>query len=251
MSAADPLGPLVELPGVAEASQQARDALSEAHRHPINRHGWQETSTEAAIRSAWASSTLDGGAPRFPGEGLASGPILAGALRVADALEGVQTALVRAWLNAPLQALARLHVLAAAGLVDENALGRPRHDEQVARRLEVLAGLVAGATSVPAPVLAAVAHGEILTLRPFGSADGVVARAASRLVTRASGLDPHGLGVPEVYWMRHAGDYRSAAQGFAGGTPEGLRNWLLLSCRALQEGAREAVAIADATSNKA
>ncbi len=40
---------------------------------------------------------------------------------------------------------------------------------------------------------------------------GVVARAVSRLVTIASGLDPHGLGVPEVYWMRHSGDYRAAA----------------------------------------
>ena len=70
---------------------------------------------------------------------------------------------------------------------------------------------------VPAPVLAAVAHGELLTLAPFGIADGVVARAVSRLVTIASGLDPHGLGVPEVFWMRHSGDYRAAARGFAVG----------------------------------
>ena len=115
---------------------------------------------------------------------------------------------------------------------------------------ELLAGLLTGASSVPAPVLAAVAHGEILTLRPFGSADGVVARGLSRLVTQASGLDPHGLGVPEVYWMRHAGDYRAAAQGFAGGTSEGLRKWLLLCCRALQEGAREAVSIAKTIARK-
>ena len=60
----------------------------------------------------------------------------------------------------------------------------------------------------PAPVIAAVAHGEMLTLAPFGSADGVVARAVSRLVTIATGLDPHGLGVPEVFWMRRAADYR-------------------------------------------
>ena len=86
---------------------------------------------------------------------------------------------------------------------------------------------------MPAPVLAAVAHGELLTLAPFGTADGVVARAVSRLVTIASGLDPHGLGVPEVYWMRHSGDYRAAARGFASGTPDGLAAWLVLSCRAL------------------
>ncbi|BBU20630.1 hypothetical protein MYXE_04190 [Mycobacterium xenopi] len=94
--------------------------------------------------------------------------------------------------------------------------------------------------------MAAVAHGELLTLAPFGSADGVVARAVSRLVTVATGLDPHGLGVPEVYWMRRAAEYRDAAGGFASGTAEGVRAWVLLCCRALQAGAREALSIADA-----
>ena len=95
-------------------------------------------------------------------------------------------------------------------------------------------------------MLAAVVHGELLTLEPFGTADGVVARAVSRLVTIASGLDPHGLGVPEVYWMRQSGDYRAAARGFASGTPDGLTAWLVLSCRALHAGAREALSIAQA-----
>ena len=67
----------------------------------------------------------------------------------------------------------------------------------------------------------------------------------SRLVTIASGLDPHGLGVPEVFWMRHSGDYRAAARGFASGTPDGLAAWLVLSCQALQAGAREALSIAE------
>ena len=87
-------------------------------------------------------------------------------------------------------------------------------------------------------------HGELLTLAPFGSGDGVIARAVSRLVTIATGLDPHGLGVPEVYWLRRAEEYRTAAAGFATGTPEGLGPWLLMCCRALEDGAREAVSIA-------
>ena len=128
-------------------------------------------------------------------------------------------------------------------------LGRPRGDADVGRRLELLAEIVTGATRVPAPVLAAVAHGELLTLAPFGTADGVVARAVSRLVTIASGLDPHGLGVPEVFWMRHSGDYRTAARGFASGTPDGLAAWLVLSSRALHAGAREALSIAAAASS--
>jgi hypothetical protein len=141
--------------------------------------------------------------------------------------------------------LARLHMLAAADQVDEDRLGRPRADADVAPRLELLADVVTAGTRAPAPVIAAVAHGELLTLAPFGSADGVVARAVSRLVTIATGLDPHGLGVPEVSWMRRVADYRDAAHGFAAGTPEGMTAWLMLCCRAMQTGAHEALSIAE------
>ncbi len=176
-------------------------------------------------------------------------PVLAGALRVSEALEGGATSLVGVWQRAPLQAIARLHALAAADLADDDRLGRPRGDADVGRRMALLADIVTGGTQVPAPVLAAVVHGELLTLAPFGTADGVVARAVSRLVTIATGLDPHGLGVPEVYWMRHSGDYRAAARGFSSGTPDGLAAWLVLSARALHAGAREALAIAQAVSS--
>jgi hypothetical protein len=73
-----------------------------------------------------------------------------------------------------------------------------------------------------------------------------VARAVSRLVTIASGLDPHGLGVPEVFWLRRESEYRSAAAAFATGDREGVGGWLLLCCRALEDGAREALSIAEA-----
>ena len=87
----------------------------------------------------------------------------------------------------------------------EPELGRPRPDAQVAARLGLLADLVTGGTAAPAPVVVAVVHGELLTLAPFGSADGVVARAAARLAAVATGLDPKGLAVPEVGHLRHAG----------------------------------------------
>jgi hypothetical protein len=250
---ADPLAPLLELPGVAEASERAREALGRAHRHPANLRRWPVTAAEAALRAARASSVLDGGPVRLDDLADAaqvSEPVFGGALRVAQALEGGGGPLVGVWQRAPLQALARLHVLAAADQVDEDRLGRPRTDAEVGPRLELLGELVTGGTSVPAPVVAAVAHGELLTLKPFGSADGVVARAVSRLVTIASGLDPHGLGVPEVTWMRQPADYRDAARGFADGTPDGVGAWLVLCCRALQAGAREALSIAESLPNR-
>lgn len=244
----DPLAPLAELPGVAEASEEAREALGRAHRHRTNLRGWPTTAAEAALRAARASSVLDGGALQLSEDGTPD-PVLAGALRVSEALEGGATSLVGVWQRAPLQAIARLHALAAADLTDDDHLGRPRADGDVGRRLELLADIVTGGTGVPAPVLAAVVHGELLTLEPFGIADGVVARAVSRLVTIASGLDPHGLGVPEVYWMRQSGDYRAAARGFSSGTADGLTAWLVLSCRGLHAGAEEALSIAKAHSS--
>ncbi len=241
---ADPLAPLLALPGVAEAAEQTREALGRAHRHRANLRGWPVTAAEASLRAARASSVLDGGALQLD-EDSASDPVFAGALRVAQALEGGSGTLVGVWRRAPLQALAKLHSLAAADLVDDEQLGRPRVSPEISARLDLMSRLVTGGSAVPAPVLAAVAHGELLALAPFGSADGVVARAVARLVTIATGLDPHGLGVPEVHWMRRAADYRKAAQGFASGTETGLTEWLLLSCRAMQAGAREALSIAD------
>ncbi|MCJ0980381.1 oxidoreductase [Rhodococcus sp. ARC_M12] len=244
----DPLAPLLQLPGVLDSAERARDALGAVHRHKANRRGWPATAAEAAVRAARSSSTLEGGSMDFPREGEEGDPILAGALRVAAALDGdaLQNTL-STWKRAPLQTLARLHLLAAADLVDDaSELGRPRGDAGVGERLDLLAQLVTGGTSAPAPVIAAVVHGELLTLKAFGSADGVVARAASRLVAASSGFDPHNLGVPEVSWMRRANAYRDGATGFAEGTATGVGSWVILCCGAFEAGAAEATSIAEA-----
>jgi len=245
----DLLAPLLEMPGVAEAAEAARAALGKAHRHRTNLRNWPVTAAESAVRGARSSSALDGGGVQVDSDSVIDDPVLAGALRVGQALEGGTTALVGVWQRAPLQALARLHSLAAADLADEQQLGRPRQVPEIAARLDLVTSLVTGGSTVGAPVLAAVAHGELLTLAPFGSADGVVARAVSRLVTIATGLDPHGLGVPEVYWLRRAEEYQSAATGFATGTAEAVGAWLLFCCRALEDGAREALSIAEAAAS--
>lgn len=244
---ADPLQPLVELPGVRDAAEKARDALAAVHMHKANRRGWPTTAAEAAIRAARASAASDGGSVDLPADGPVADPVLAGALRVGQALDGDSLAiLVGVWQRAPLQALARLHLLAAADLVDDDAqLGRPAQGRGIAQRLALLSDVVVS-SSAPAPVIAAVVHGELLALEPFGTADGIVARAASRLVAVASGLDPHNLGVPEVTWMRFGEKYRQEAAAFASGVPDGVGAWVVSCCEALEAGAREAKSIADA-----
>lgn len=88
-------------------------------------------------------------------------------------------------------------------------------------------------------------HGELLTLRPFGSADGVVARAAARLTMIVTGLDPRGLSVPEVGHLRSGDRYLRLAAGYASGDPEKVAAWLIEVCRCLEAGAREGSSIAD------
>lgn len=253
---ADPLAPLAELPGIPGALEEAREAIAAIHRHQANRRGWATSAAEASLRAARASATLAGGTVRLGTTGDVDDPIVAGALRVAGILhgEGLDHA-TAVWTRAPLQQLARIHTLAAAGLDSEvpdadpgnpGNLGRPRADAGVSERLQGLAALVTGGTSVAAPVLSAVVHGELASLRPFGYADGVVARAASRLVCVSTGLDPRGLGVPEVLWNRDRGRYETLLAGFATGTAEGLTDWIAFQCEAIVDGAREARAIADA-----
>lgn len=244
---ADPLAPLVDLPGVSEASEAARSALATVHRHPANRRGWATTAAESVLRGARASAGVEGGSVRLDDDG-GHDDVLASALRVAGELTGESLdRAVAVWTRSPLQELAHLHLLAASGPgVEEGTLGRPRPDQGIAERLQGLAELITGGTRVPAPILASVVLGELTALEPFGSADGIVARAAFRLVCVSTGLDPRCLGVPEVTFYRDPAAHLEAAEGFVSGTEEGVTAWLLHCCRALEAGAREATSIADA-----
>ncbi|MEP6563166.1 MAG: oxidoreductase [Nakamurella sp.] len=230
------------LPGVSDAVEGCRVAITALRRHPANRKGWPRTAAAASIRAARASAALDG-APLILEQGVAAvtEPILAGALRAGSAIG----AMAGVWPRSPLQVLARLHTLAAADLVPPDELGRPRMDDAtIGPALAGLAELVTN-NPWPAPVQVAVVHGELLGLAPFGSANGVVARAAARLTMIATGLDPAGLGVPEAAHLRSGERYRDLAEGFAAGGLDGVDDWILEVCRCLVAGVREGVSIAD------
>jgi hypothetical protein len=177
-------------------------------------------------------------------------PLVQGALRVSAELG----ALAETWPRAPRQALARLHVLAAADLVapgeETQLLGRPRSGPQAgetAARLDGLASLVApGGTGVPAGVLAAIVQGELQSLRPFGSADGIVARAAARLTFVDRGLDPKSLIALEVGQLQVRDEFEEALDGYRSGTAAGMAAWLTLCGRAYELGAQETLAICEA-----
>lgn len=154
--------------------------------------------------------------------------------------------MVDTWQRAPNQVLARLHVLAARELAAAQVLGRPVVGGDVSQRFSALAGLITNDSAGPALLLAAVVHGELLTLSPFGSADGVVARAASRLCLISRGLDPKAVSVPEVGHRELAAAYAASAAAYGTGSPAGVGEWLRHCCAAVTLGAREGTAICEA-----
>jgi len=159
------------------------------------------------------------------------------------------------------QVLARLHAAAGAGWLPDADLGRVRwtgvaprdltglgaapDGDAAAERLALLARTVA-TTRVPALVVAAVVHGELLALRPFTAGNGTVARAAARLLLCVRGLDPTGAVVPEVAWAATPHPYLAAAAQFATGTPDGVATWVVACADAVVAGAAEGRRVADA-----
>jgi hypothetical protein len=219
-------------------------------RHRALRRSGGQVAAEAGLRSAVASAALEGHGYELEQvrAGLVTDPTLQGALRVSAALDG----LTATWLRSPRQVLARLHVLAARGAVDEAELGRPVVDGGMAARLDALAELVVGQgggqDGAPALLQAAVVHGELLALRAFAGPNGIVARAAGRLTLMAAGLDPRGLLAVEVGHQAREPEYVGAAGAFATGTPDGLRSWFRHYATAVEVAAAELSDICSATS---
>jgi Fic family protein len=267
-STADPLAPLGALPGVAEAVESVRKAVDRLYGHRVMRRRSAELTSEAALRGARASAALEGAdwaleemrrRSDFGGEG--EPRTVGGALR-ATAESGQ---LLDVWRHSPLRVLARLHLIAASGDAPAETVGRPRltgeqpttpvtgpagpapEAAEVSVRLEALSRMLTGGTSAPALVLAAVVHGELLTLRPFGSHNGLVARAAERCVLVAGGLDPKSVCPAEVGHAELGTEsYGRALAGYASGTPDGMAEWITHCGRALELGARESTAVCEA-----
>lgn len=227
------LSDIAALPGIAHAAASARDAVDVVLRQPSVRRQAAGVAATSVARGASASAQLEGADPDRPDD-----PSVLGALRAT----GAAGELAGLWARAPLQVLARLHLLAAADLAEPDTVGRPV-DTAAARRLTALVRDVgAGAAGeVPALVVAAVVHAEVA--EAFAPAGGVVGRAAERVVLVATGLDPSGLLVPEVGHLSEEERYTLDRRAFAGGGPLAWGRWVERCCRAYTRGAEETAAI--------
>jgi Fic family protein len=255
----DPLAVIADLPAVAPAVQEAREAVDRLYGHRVLRRRSPEVSAESALRGARASAALEGA--DVPLERLRSGdvadPVVQGALR-ASAEVG---RLGATWRSAPRQVLARLHAVAAAGMtgdpgrprttptsVDPLGLGAAPGPEETAVRMSALTSLLTGGTKAPALVLASIVHAELAVLRPFGVADGVVGRAAERMTLVEYGLDPKSLVAVEVGHADLGDAYAENLRAYLEGTAEGVGAWVRHCASAVVLGARETTAICEALS---
>jgi Fic family protein len=272
-AATDHLAALLDLAGVPASVARARTAVDALLSHRVLRRRSAEVTAESALRGARASAELEGAGielERLRGQLLAGGTVtlpskdergarvVEGAVRLHADLGSV----LAAWKHSPRQALARLHVLAAGELVEPELLGRPRavgasYEDpldlgpapdplEVAARLDGLSRVLTGPTTAPAVVVAAVVHAELLALRPFGSLDGVVARAAARLVLVDRGLDPKAVSAPEVGHSEMHHDYADAARAYVQLGPAGVARWIDHCASAIALGAREGLAVCEA-----
>lgn len=265
-TSSDPLVTLGTLPGVTDAVDSVRKAVDWVYGHRVMRRRSNEVTAEAALRGARGSAALSGAdwnleevrrRADFSGDGEAH--VIGAALR----LTAEAGQLLSIWRQSPLRVLARLHLVAAGGAAPEDAVGRPRLagepvDEplieaplpdagEVAGRLEGLSGLILSGSAAPALVTAAVVHGELLALRPFGSYNGLVARTAERIVLIGSGLDPKSICPAEVgHAEQGRAAYVAAFEGYLAGTPEGMAAWIVHCGRAAELGVRESTAVCEA-----
>jgi hypothetical protein len=273
------LSVLTDLPGVREVADRAREAGTRLRFHEALRRRIPEAAAESRVRGARASAALEGadlpvelvrelmsGARPWPDELDPGVATLKGAVAATAETERV-VGLVR---TAPLQALATLHVAAASPLTRDGStgtLGRPRVGDEtshefvdlgpapapavVSSRLAALSELIlAGASAAnraPAAVISSLVHAEIVSIRPFGHGNGLVARAMERALIQALGLDPTGVAVPEAGHVGNGGPaYLGALTAYGTGTASGVGLWLTQAGEAIVSGVAEGERISDA-----
>jgi hypothetical protein len=232
--APDPFAFASALQGVPSALAAARDGIDALVRDRGASRVGAEVAAESLLRGAVASAQLEGSASLLAmvraGQPDA---VAAGAIRLSTEL----LSLVRVVEYAPLQALARMHALAAGP--DDPARGRPRDDPPAVARMTELARRLVTPTEAPALAVAALVHAEIATASPFATANGLVARGAERLVLVARGVDAWSVTVPEAGHLAAADSYRASLIAYSAGGEVGVRRWLLHSAEAYARGAVE------------
>ncbi|TXL60624.1 Fic family protein [Aeromicrobium terrae] len=229
----DPFLAVLSLEGVPSSYSATRDGIDALLRDRGLRQTTPEDTARSLLLGAAASASLEGSGVDADALAAGGGDTTArAALHLSTELLG----LLSTWRKAPLQAIARLHAMAAAGSVPDDELGRPANPIG-ADRLNELARMLVQPTEAPGLVVAALVHAEIATCGAFASHAGVVARAAERLVLVERGIDPASVTVPEAGHAAVPDGYRSALAAYARGDSPGVHQWLNYASQAFARGA--------------
>jgi hypothetical protein len=224
---ADPLAWLSELEGVPSAFAATRDGVDVMLRDRGLRKSTPEQTAESLLRGAHASAVLEGSASSMEDLRADAGDAVAqAALRVSTEVLSLVPVLGRS----PAQAFARLHALTGGP-----APGQPISPEKT-DRLQSLSRTMLS-TTAPAMIVAALVHADLMAAQPFADRNGIVARAAERLVLVARGVDPASLVVPEAGHLALRAEYESNLRGYRDGGRNGLHGWLLYAAQAQAKGA--------------
>jgi hypothetical protein len=225
----DPLAALLRLEGVPSGFAAARDGIDALLRDRGLRRTSPGQTAESLLVGAHASAVLEGSGSSLDEVRAGAGDqIAADSVRVSVHL----LSLVPTLRTAPLQAFARLHAL-ASGAPDS---GRPR-DAASLDRVQALGRILSATTAAPALLVAAVVHADLATAAPFPSHNGIVARAAERLVWVARGVDERSVLVPEAGHLALRAAYESNLRGYRDGGPTGVHAWLRYAAEAAARGA--------------
>lgn len=232
----DPFAAAASLQGVPSAFAAARDGVDSLLRDRGLRRSSPGATAESLLRGAHASGVLEGSRSDIfqlrAGQGDATA-------QASVRLSALVLGLLPVWQQAPMQALARMHSVAAAPDLEAALLGRPVSAPGAAR-LQALSKALAASTTAPAMVVAAIVHAEVISSAAFASHNGLLARAAERLTLVATGVDPASVTVPEAGHLADAPGYARALQGYRTGHAAGVAGWLVQAASAYGVGAETA-----------
>ncbi|SDS52929.1 Fic family protein [Microlunatus soli] len=226
----DPLAELTRLEGVGSAAAAARDALDAVLRDRGRRTVSAEQSAAALLAAARATAALEINQDDHAGPAI---DWTAPAVRLYTELVDL-AGLIRV---SPGQAIARSHAILCRGIAADDDLGRVRPGDDLGARLTALQRLLTTHTDAPVIVLAGVAHAELITMAPFVTGNGMVARAVQHMILIDGDLDRPAVTVPEAGHQALEGDYRRALAAYRTGAADGVRDWLLHVCEAVAKGA--------------
>lgn len=252
----DPLSNLLSIPGVTSDCDAALKAIDELMwNRTVRRH--KDALIPYTRRIAgFATAALDGAQmPKDPTMEPEVSPM--GSLSDQGLLVTAEADLQHlAFRSEPLKVFARLHTFVST----EEERGRPRITNEIndplrlgslpphevlQERLSQLADLVieSKASSI---LVAAIAHAELATLRPFAQGSYLVARASTRLILSARDVDNDGLVMSEYgAFLLGRPAYVKALSGYISGTREGVGAFISWQGEAIRRGAEMAKELAE------